>query len=413
VSAAAVLSGWSPSQHTVVLVGAAIAAVLVTSAAIVERDAWIRRLRAHRNAVKRGAFAAVVVLLGAFALAHHDAVDHLLARVERGDHEWLAVAVGLETVSFAGYVVLTYVIHRPFAPRLDWPTSAELTLAGVVATRVLSAGGAGGIAFTGWVLHRAGMSASVAARRLTAFMILLYSLYVGALLLGGLLVVTGILTGVPRLLGAAALLVGGVVTGAALALMRVPDDLEHRARALAQRPGRIAHLAARLAPVPQAAGEAARLALSIARERPSVLLWPATWWAFDIATLWATFHAFGEPPALGTLVLCYFLGQMGNLLPLPGGVGGTEGGMVGAFAASGVGAGVALLAVVSYQAISTYLPGIPGLASYVDLRRRMRAWGDEATGADAPSAAPAGEGASEQHRPTDVPESERTRTSKP
>jgi uncharacterized protein (TIRG00374 family) len=118
--------------------------------------------------------------------------------------------------------------------------------------------------------------------------------------------------------------------------------------------------------------------LSIVRDQPTVLLWSLVWWAFDVATLWAAFHAFGEPPATGTLVLCYFLGQMGNLLPLPGGVGGAEGGMVGAFAASGVDAGLALLAVVSYQLISTYLPALPGLASYIDLRRRMRGWDSDA-----------------------------------
>jgi uncharacterized membrane protein YbhN (UPF0104 family) len=54
--------------------------------------------------------------------------------------------------------------------------------------------------------------------------------------------------------------------------------------------------------------------------------------------------------------------------------------MVGAFAASGVDAGLALVAVVTYQVMSTYLPALPGLASYVDLRRRMRSWqGDAAT----------------------------------
>ena len=69
------------------------------------------------------------------------------------------------------------------------------------------------------------------------------------------------------------------------------------------------------------------------------MLWPVVWWAFDVATLWACFEAFGDAPATGTIILCYFLGAMGNLLPIPGGVGGTEGGMVGAFAASGVDAG--------------------------------------------------------------------------
>ena len=278
-------------------------------------------------------------------------------------------------ISFGGYVVLTHLVYRPRAPRLGWAASAELTLGGVVATRLFSAGGAGGIAFTGWVLHRAGMTTRDAARRLAAFMILLYSVYVAALLLGGLLVVAGVLGHVPQLLGVVAVVVGGVATVAAVALVRVPGDLERRAAQLAaRRSDAVGRVAARLATVPQVAGNAARLALRIARERPTAMVWPGVWWAFDVATLWACLHAFGDAPPVGTIVLCYFLGQMGNLLPLPGGVGGTEGGMVGAFAASGVDAGLALVAVVAYQLLSTYLPAVPGLASYADLRRRMRSW---------------------------------------
>lgn len=371
------MASWLPSQHTIVLLGAAAAAVVLASVAITHRDAWLAPLQAHRRLVRNGVIGAVVIVLIAVGIAHLDDLEELVDRVARGDPAWLALGIALEAISFAGYVVLTRAVYRPVAPRLDWIPATELTLAGVVATRVFSAGGAGGIAFTGWVLHRAGMAARDAARRLTAFMILLYSLYVAALLLGGVAVVTGVLPDVPRVLGAVALAVGGAVTVAAILLVRIPGDLERRAAALAGRKGAVGRLAARLAPVPQVAGTGALLALSIARERPHVLVWSAVWWAFDVAVLWATFHAFGVPPAAGTLVLCYFLGQMGNLLPLPGGVGGTEGGMLGAFAASGVDAGLALLAVVSYQAISTYLPGLPGLGSYVDLRRRMKAWDAE------------------------------------
>jgi uncharacterized protein (TIRG00374 family) len=373
--------GWAPSQHTIVVTGVVVGALLVVSAAVTTRDAWLAPLKAHRHVVKRAVIAAVTVVVLALAAAHLDDLEHLVERVEEGDPAWLALAAGFEVLSFGGYVVLTRMVYRPRAPRLDWIPSAELTLAGVVATRVFSAGGAGGIAFTGWVLHRAGMSARVAARRLTAFMILLYAVYIAALLCGGLLVLAGVLTDVPNLLGLAATIVGAAVTAIALAILKIPADLERRVEAAAHRSGTIGRIAGKLAPVPQVAGNATRLALSIVRERPTVLVWPAVWWAFDVATLWATFHAFGEPPATGTLVLCYFLGQMGNLLPLPGGVGGAEGGMVGAFAASGVNAGLALLAVVSYQLISTYLPALPGLASYLDLRRRMRRW----AAVDAPS----------------------------
>jgi uncharacterized membrane protein YbhN (UPF0104 family) len=372
-----VIAGWIPSEHTIVLAGVAAAGVLVACVLVATRDAWITQLEAHRNLVRRGVVGAAVVVVVALGIAHLSDLEELVDRVEQGAPAWLAVGVGTEIVSFGGYVVLTYVVHRPRAPRLDWVLSTELTLAGVVATRVFSAGGAGGIAFTGWALHRVGMGVRLAARQLTAFMILLYSVYIAALLLGGILVVTGALPRVPTLLGVVAMVVGGVVTVLAFALVLIPADLERRVESLEHRSGWVGRLATRLATVPQVAGNGARLALAIVRGRPTVLLWSLVWWAFDVTTLWATFHAFGEPPATGTLVLCYFLGQMGNLLPLPGGVGGAEGGMVGAFAASGVDAGLALLAVVSYQLISTYLPALPGLASYLDLRRRMRSWEGE------------------------------------
>ncbi|HEY6779941.1 MAG TPA: flippase-like domain-containing protein, partial [Thermoleophilaceae bacterium] len=237
------------------------------------------------------------------------------------------------------------------------------------------------IAFTAWALNRAGMPARVAARRLAAFLVLLYSVYIGALSVGGLVVVLGLVGAVPHALGLVALGVGGIATVLMGLIVLIPNDLERRAERVAAGGGRLSGLARRLATVPQLAGNAVRLALKIAREQPAVMIGPLLWWAADIATLWACFEAFGSAPAIGTLVLCYFLGQMGNLLPLPGGVGGTEGGMVGAFAASGVDAGFALLAVIAYQLISTYLPAIPGLAAYASLRRRMRGWraadGDE------------------------------------
>ena len=196
---------WLPSEHTIVLAGVVIAFVLVASALVVKRDVWIDGLREHRTLVSRMAVAGLVVAIAFVAAAHLDDLEELVRRVESGDPAWLALAVGLEVVSFGGYVVLTKLVYRPRAPRLGWIASLELTLAGVVATRLFSAGGAGGIAFTGWVLHRAGMDARTAARRLSAFMLLLYSVYVAALLLGGLLVLLGALGDVPTVLGAIAL----------------------------------------------------------------------------------------------------------------------------------------------------------------------------------------------------------------
>ncbi len=89
------------------------------------------------------------------------------------------------------------------------------------------------------------------------------------------------------------------------------------------------------------------------------------------------FHAFGTPPPFTVIWMAYFVGMLGNLLPLPGGLGGVEGGMIGAFAAFGVDFNLALLAVLSYRGISFWLPTFPGAVAYFQLRRTVARWRDE------------------------------------
>ena len=48
--------------------------------------------------------------------------------------------------------------------------------------------------------------------------------------------------------------------------------------------------------------------------------------ALTSRVLWAMFHAFGSPPPFTVIWMAYFVGMLGNLLPLPGGLGGVEGG---------------------------------------------------------------------------------------
>ena len=66
--------------------------------------------------------------------------------------------------------------------------------------------------------------------------------------------------------------------------------------------------------------------------------------------------------------------MLGNLLPLPGGIGGVDGGMIGAFAAFGVSSDYAISAVLTYRAFAFWLPTLPGAIAYFQLRRRVAAW---------------------------------------
>ena len=125
---------------------------------------------------------------------------------------------------------------------------------------------------------------------------------------------------------------------------------------------------------PALAASGVRTAMDLIRERRPGVLGAVVWWTFDILVLWAMFHAFGTPPPLSVIWMCYFVGTLANLLPLPGGLGGVEGGMIGAFAAFGVSFDLAVLAVLSYRAISFWLPTIPGGIAYFQLRKTVAQW---------------------------------------
>ena len=93
------------------------------------------------------------------------------------------------------------------------------------------------------------------------------------------------------------------------------------------------------------------------------------WWAFDIAALWACLRAFGGSVGVAELLMAYLAGHAFNVLPVPGGVGPVEGGMIAALAAFGEPAGLALVGVLSYQLISVWLPAAPGAVALAQLRR--------------------------------------------
>ncbi|HEV2753933.1 MAG TPA: lysylphosphatidylglycerol synthase domain-containing protein, partial [Solirubrobacteraceae bacterium] len=294
------------------------------------------------------AIAAVLVLL----LAPPDLAElaEAPALVAGGDPVWLAAALLFEILSFAGYVALFRSVFVDGEGSVGWRESYAITMAGLVASRLFAAAGAGGIALTAWALRRLGIDARRIADRMVAFMVLLYGVYMACLVLFGLGLWTGLLAGAaPWALTLVPALVGALVIVAGLALTRVPADLDQRVQARASGAGTFRRTLIRGAHAPAAAGRGTRVAMSLLRRRKLGLVGAPTWWGFDIAVLWATFHAFGQPPALAVLVIAYFVGMLGNLLPLPGGVGGVEGGMIGALIAFGVGGGLALVAVIAYR----------------------------------------------------------------
>ena len=99
--------------------------------------------------------------------------------------------------------------------------------------------------------------------------------------------------------------------------------------------------------------------------RPLIVLGAIGYMALDVIALAAVFAAFGGgAPSLGVFVLAYAVGQLGGLVPLPGGVGGTDGGLILAFGLLGTPVAVAAAAVLGYRAFQLGVPAILGLAAF-------------------------------------------------
>jgi uncharacterized protein (TIRG00374 family) len=348
----------------------------------------------RQRAIALSLFIASVLAFLYFVLPKLAGLRQTWDRAGDGSPGWLVAAAILELLSFGGYVALFRTVFvRGGRSQIDWPSSYEITMAGLAASRLFAAGGAGGVALTVWALRRSGMARSVVAARMVAFMTVLYAVYMLSLVLFGLGLRTGVLPGggsfaitiLPAILG-------GVVIVVALLLARVPGYVEGRIEAVSRRTTRGAAVRAWALTVPALVGNGVRGALEIVASRDPFALGAIAWWGFDIATLWASFHAFGSPPPFSVIVMAYFVGMFGNLLPLPGGIGGVEGGMIGALLAFGVTGSLAVVAVLIYRGFSFWLPTIPGAIAYFQLRRRVAAWTTEASryaGVQAPDAAPA------------------------
>jgi len=329
----------------------------------------------RRNLVFAMLFIVAAIVGLYFLIPKFAGLHQTWGQISRGNVLWLAVAAGLEFLSVASYAVLFRTVFARGMPRLGWRASVEIPLAGIAAIRLLAAAGAGGVAVTVWALRRAGMSSRVIGCRMAANYSIQYSIYLLALVVCGLGLWTGAFGGQgPTALTLIPAILSAVALGLGAAMGLVPDDFERRLERLSRRKGRIGRLATRFATLPATLGAGVRTALALIRERHWGLLGAVGYWGFDIAVLGASFRAFGSVVPVAVLVMGYFLGTLGSLLPLPGGIGGVEGGMIGAFAAFGIPADKAVIAVLAYRAISFWLPTLPGVAGYASLRSTVRGW---------------------------------------
>ncbi len=265
----------------------------------------------------------------------------------------MAAAIALELASCLSFVVIFRLFFGSIAAR---PAHA-LAWSQMGSGALLPGGGIGSLAIGGWLLHLAGMPTRQIVRRSSGLFFLTSAINVLALATAGLLLALGIADG-PRdqLLAVTPIVAAAAAAAIVLALPRLTRRLS------ADRAGS-GWLQDVGAGVP-----AARQALARPNWR---LLGAFGYLLFDIAVLWVTFAATGAAPPAAPLVLAYLVGYLANAVPIPGGVGVLDAGLVGALALYGVPVAHAAAAVLLYHAVAFWIPTLGGALGYIRLRRHL------------------------------------------
>jgi len=301
-------------------------------------------------------------------------LGELRSRLSHARPEWLVLGVGLKVLSGLGYIAVFRMI---FCRRMRWRVSYQIGMAELGANALFPTGGAGGLALGAWALRRGGMQSRDIARRTVAFFLLTSVPNVLGVIIIGLLLATGIVAGEGNLLLTAlpaAIAAAGIV--AALMAGRVAErwgrrlergglqELSRRTRGL--RGGLIA------------VADGVKEAVALLREGNAVLLLGmVAYLAFDVMILWATFRALGPAPPLAILWIAYLIGELGGLIPVPGGIGGVDAGLVGTLALYNVSLASAAGAVLAYRAIALWVPALLGAGAFASLRRTLRTEADQ------------------------------------
>jgi uncharacterized protein (TIRG00374 family) len=296
-------------------------------------------------------------------------LEGLRTRLSHAEPGWLLLGGGLKVLSGLGYVA---VFRMVFCRRMSWRVSYQIGMSEVGANALLPTGGAGGLALGAWALKRGGMPADEIARRTVAFFLLTsVANVVGVILVGAGLAVrvfpgeTNLaLTVLPAAIAALSI-VGSLLAGrSAAGLYRRLQRSEERGSS------RRARLVLKsLVAVADGVNEA----VALLREGDAWLIGGIlAYLLFDMMIVWATFRAFGAAPPLAILSIAYLIGELGGLIPIPGGIGGVDAGLVGTFVVYNVPITVAASAVLAYRAIALWVPAILGSAAFVSLRRTLR-----------------------------------------
>ena len=311
---------------------------------------------------------AALVIMVALIVVVSPGLGSIRSQLKDASWPWFAGAAAVEVLSALSYVVI---FRAVFCARMSWRTSYQIGMAEQAANSLLPAGGAGGLALGAWALNRAGMSADHIARRTVAFFLLTSLANFASVAAFAAGFAAGVFSNDVQPdftygFGAAALLAIAIT-------LTLPAWYGHWVARRKPLPSSAKVVAKAWRHVLDALGEGTTDSIALVRRRPAaVLIGSFGYMAFDIAALGLCFLGLGHAPGFGVLVFAYLIGQLGGLLPLPGGIGGTEGGLIGVFAIYHVPLAKSAAAVLAYRAIQLWIPAALGSVAFVQLRKTLR-----------------------------------------
>jgi uncharacterized protein (TIRG00374 family) len=355
-----------------------------------EQVGAFQALLQDRRRLLIGAAGVAVLIVGIYVVFPKlVGLDNAVRKLDNAVWYWVVVAILANVAAFGAYTmlfrgVLGGIRADDVQRRLDVRASYQITMAGLAATRLFSAAGAGGIVLTYWALRKAGMPRRRSACRMVAFLVLMYGIYLLALIMFGILLRTHVLPGDAPLGGT--IVPAGVAAGVIavfLLIALIPQDVERRIQRFAGGYRHTRYLT-RLAKGPATVATGVRTAIAYVRHpsRGALAVGGAIgFWGANIAVLWASFEAFGGDVPFAVLVQGFFIGMAANLIPSPfGGVGSVDAGMIGAFVLFGIDESTVFPAVLTYRVIAFWLPIPPGIVAFLQLRTTVARWERERRG---------------------------------
>jgi len=273
-----------------------------------------------------------------------------VSKMEAG---WVAVAVVLEMLSCAGFVVAFLQVFERAPRRLG----ARVALSELAFGSAVSIGGAGSLAVGAWLMVERGAPTRRVAERSAVLFLYTSAINVITLILAGL----GLFLGLPGpdnpLLSIVPAAIGVLVLVLFLQLPRYVDRILRRVG-----PGR---MYAFLSETAASVRDTKRLIF-----HPDWRILGAIGYLwFDIAVLFACFAATGHTLPLAPAVLAYQIGYLSNFIPVPGGIGVLDGSLIAMLVLYGLGGTEAAAATLVYHAISLWVPAIWGTIAFAVLHK--------------------------------------------